>query len=381
MAVSPSADRQPAGPTGRPRVLIVRVGAMGDVLHALPAVALLRQWLPSAEIGWAIEPRWSALLQADESAAPGTPAMPLVDRLHLVEARQWTRQPFAAGTRQSILDLRRSLRWQHYDLAIDLQGSLRSALIARFSGARQVIGSDSPRETPARWFYHRTQAHRRTHVVEHAAELVHVAISGSLDADPGLPFPLPAPPLPHDPAAELWCDDLLAGSSAPAIVLAPTAGWGAKQWPAERFGHLARELAARGYRVFLNSSPPLPDTTAERILANVGPGPASEPVGRAASVQIVSATLAQLIALLRRAALVVAGDTGPLHLAAALQRPVVALFGPTDPARNGPFQTPNHVLRHSSSVTNHRRHPDTEAGLNRIGVDEVLNAALDLLPH
>lgn len=376
-----------------PRILIVRVGAMGDVLHALPAVAMLRQRLPNAYIGWAIEPRWASLLQSESitsSTPAGSPSMPLVDHVHPVETRAWSKHPISRGTASSILALRRDLRQHRYALAIDLQGSIRSAGIARLSGA-QIVGSTGPRERPARLFYSHRIATTAPHVIQQAAEIV----KGALRLlPPDTPALLAAPEivteiaseiasfqrsslLPQDEAAEFWCNTLLGSDTAPVVLLAPAAGWGAKQWPAERYGTLAAELAARGCRVLVNATPPLPDTTAGRVLhaaeshiANNSPR---------AVIKVVSSTLTQLISLLRHTDLVIAGDTGPLHLAAALGRPVVALFGPTDPARNGPFGTHARVLRDPASVTDHHRYAETEAGLQRITVEAVLSASLDLL--
>ena len=159
-------------------------------------------------------------------------------------------------------------------------------------------------------------------------------------------------------------------------MLAPTAGWGAKQWPAERFGDLAIQLARQGHRVLVNAAPShLPDAVAERVIAAAR---ASDPM-LAQAVELVRPQLAQLIALLRRTSLVVAGDTGPLHLAAELGIPTVGLFGPTDPARTGPCFGASIVLRDPGSVTDHRRHRETEAGLQRIQVSEVAAAAMELL--
>jgi heptosyltransferase-1 len=175
--------------------------------------------------------------------------------------------------------------------------------------------------------------------------------------------------LPVDAAAERWCDELLAGivpGGEEFVFLAPTAGWGAKQWPAERYGAVAAELGRAGYRVLVNK--PLKDRAGEDVIAASG-GAAS----------LVGSSVGQMIALVRRAALVIAGDTGPLHLAAALERPVVGLFGPTDPARNGPYGTRAEVLRHESSQRDHKRREETEAGLMQITEAEVVEAALGLL--
>jgi len=149
--------------------------------------------------------------------------------------------------------------------------------------------------------------------------------------------------------------------------MAPSAGWGAKRWPAERYGEVAKHLAEAGFGVLVNAAG-ADNALALRVV---------EASGNRASV--VPASLAELIALTRRAALVIAGDTGPLHLAAALERPVVAIFGPTDPARNGPYAAPARVLRSPSSRTDHSRHAAPEQGMLEITADSVKAAAFELL--
>ena len=174
--------------------------------------------------------------------------------------------------------------------------------------------------------------------------------------------------LPVEPAAEQWCEKLLASTARERfVVIAPTAGWGAKQWPAERYGAVAAELARAGYRTLVNAASSA-DETGNRVVAASG-----------GAAMLAPCSIGQLIALLRRASLVIAGDTGPLHLAAALERPVVALYGPTDPARNGPYGTRSRALRHPSSRRDHSRHAETEAGLMQITTGEVVQAALELL--
>ncbi len=350
------------------RLLIVRVGAMGDVLHALPAVTALRRAMPHLHIGWAVEPRWLPLLacKQGDDAARG-PAMPAVDRVHAVPTRAWSAAPFSRATARSVLALRRELVDAHYDLAIDLQGSIRSAVIARLSGAARSAGSSNPRETPARLLYTQRIATSATHVVAQAAQIVSAAT--------GVEIAPAETPLPFCPDADAWADDLYGSeplrNSNGVVVLAPTAGWGAKQWPAAHFADLARALDQRGYAVLLNAASP------DNAVLAQAPGCA----------RLLCCTIAQLTSVLRRARLLVAGDTGPLHLAAAVGCATVGLFGPTDPARTGPWTTTSHAaspvpsrtLRHAQSRTSHARTPATEAGLARISTADVLAAALDLL--
>jgi heptosyltransferase-1 len=176
------------------------------------------------------------------------------------------------------------------------------------------------------------------------------------------------PLLPTDQAAEAWADDLLSPASpARAVLINPGAGWGAKRWPVERYSAVAQGLIQRGLRVLVNAGP--------------GEDPLADSICRATggAATHIGCTLAQLIALTRRVALVIAGDTGPLHLACALVRRVVGIYGPTDPSRNGPFGTSFKVLRSPESRRDHTRHAAPEAGLLTISPEEVLAAADELL--
>ena len=335
---------------------------MGDVLHALPAVAAFRHALPNAHIGWAIEPVWLPLLRCES-----TGNSPLINQIHQVPSRAWRQHPFAVSTRRQILNLRQNLRDAHYDLAVDLQGSLRSAVIARFA-TPNTAGPAAPREWPSHWFYSLKVPTAADHVVPQAAEILSAATHLQLS---------PAPvELPTDPSAEAWANSLIPNENKgeilgnrKVILLAPTAGWGAKEWPPDRFAALAQALHADGHKVLINA------TTSTNLTAE------AVQTASAGTAQVVHSTIPQLTSLLRRCALFVGGDTGPLHLAAALNTPVVALFGPTNPARNGPWICPERrqILRHESSIHSHKRHPQTDPGLLQITVAEALTAARTLL--
>jgi len=344
------------------RLLVVRLGAMGDVLHALPAVTALRQAHPGWVIDWVIEPAWCALLTANcDAANPGLgPAQPVVDRMHMASTKAWRRHPFSAETRREIRTLKEALRECRYDAVLDFQGAVRSAAVASMSGCRRRICEAHPREWAARWFFSERVATRGAHVIEQDMELAAAVAGDDLVAV--------QPWLPIDAAAEAWCDRQLSPAGhPPAVLLNPGAGWGAKRWPTDRYAAVAAALAGRGLR----------------ILLNVGPG--EEPLAEAIREQSggtalpVHCSVAQLIALTRRAAVVIAGDTGPLHLACALGRPVVGIYGPTDPARNGPFGTRARVLRSPDSRRDHSRRAEPEAGLLTIPPEAVLQAADELL--
>jgi heptosyltransferase I len=348
------------------RVLIVRIGAMGDVLHGMPAVAALRELHPDWVIGWAIEPAWSELLEAESEVHDiagrfsGRDARrPLVDLWHQVPTRDWKRRPVSLSTLRDITGLRRELRQDHYDVCVDMQGSIRSAMVGRMADARMFAGPAEPRERPAAWFYQQKTGLHATHVVEQGCELLGAAVGEVLR---------PAKvTLPVDAAAERWCDALLASTGERFALIAPTAGWGAKQWPAERYGAVAAALGQAGFRTLVNAASS-EDSVGRRVVESSD-----------GAAILVPCSVGQMIALTRRAAVVIAGDTGPLHLAAALERPLVGLFGPTDPARNGPYGTASHVLRHASSRTDHSRQQEAETGLMQITTDEVVEAALGLL--
>jgi len=357
------------------KALIVRIGAMGDVLHGLPAVAALRERLPDWFIGWAIEPQWSALLAADSesptdrSVPVDRSRMPIVDRIHLVPARQWKQHPFSPSTLGGILKLRSEMHAEEYDLCIDLQGSIKSAVIGRLAGATRFLGPKEPRERQARMLYRELVAVQAAHVIEQACELLDVALTDTWDPVNEL-RPMKVT-LPLDPAAESWCESRLQELGVGGegfVLLAPTAGWGAKQWPIEKYRELAERMKAAGYTVLVNAGS-ADDLAATNELAAEG------------HATVVECNVSQLIALTRRAKLVIGGDTGPVHLASALGRPVVALFGPTDPRRNGPYFPGSRcrVLRHASSTSDHARHAETDRGLAKIREDEVISAAFGLL--
>lgn len=340
------------------RLLVVRLGAMGDILHALPAVTALRLAHPSWVIDWVVEPRWRALLVAEDSL--GRPAsQPLVNAIHLAATRQWRNRVLSVKTLHEIRALRRDLRAGDYDAVLDLQGAIRSAMVCRLAGCRRVIGEAKPREGIARLFFTEQVATHGAHVIEQDLELA-AAVAGDELA-------MILPMLPIDPAAESWAGQILAsGRGQKAVLINPGAGWGAKRWPVERYASVAQGLVERGFRVLVNAGPG-EEPLADAIVAKAG------------AATRISCSLGQLIELTRRVALVIAGDTGPLHLACALGKPVVGIYGPTDPSRNGPYGTQFKVLRSPESRRDHTRRETPEAGLLTIQPEDVLLAADELL--
>jgi heptosyltransferase-1 len=346
------------------RLLIVRLSAMGDVIHTLPAVQGLRRAFPRAFIGWLIEERWAELLCAPGSPrrGPRSSLRPLVDEVHTVNLKVWGKSPFSFSTLQLAATVWNDVRDARYDAAVDLQGAIRSAVLARLSGARVVYGAAEPRESPASLWYTRKVVARGRHVVEQNLSVAE-AVVGHRAAPKVL-----ACDLPSDPRAEKHIAQRLAELGVGEFaILNPGAGWGAKRWPAERYGEVARKLADQGVRSILNYGPAEEELTRGAEAASGG------------TAKAMTCSVSELIALTRRARIFIGGDTGPLHLAAALRVPVVAIFGPTDPARNGPYGTRSVVLRSAESVTSHARRAAPDEGLLAIGSDEVVAAARELL--
>jgi lipopolysaccharide heptosyltransferase I len=349
------------------RLLIVRLSSMGDVIHTLPATQALRAAFPNSMIGWLIEERWAELL-----CAPGTPLRgprsaqrPLVDWVHTVNLVGWRKSFFSLHTLQNVAKVWNDIRAAHYDVAVDLQGAMRSALLARWSGAHAVYGAAEPRESPASLWYTRHALTRGLHVIEQNLSIAEAVMGSETVAQK---MKAPRVEFPRDPAAKARINQRLAEKNiSDFAILNPGAGWGAKRWPAERYGRVARELASIGLRTILNYGP------GEQELAQA----AQSASGGAA--ESMNCTITELIALTRRARLFIGGDTGPLHLAAALGVPVVAIFGPTDPARNGPYATRTIVLRNPSSATTHARRSQPDQGLLEISADEVVAAARTLM--
>ncbi|MGC1450618.1 MAG: glycosyltransferase family 9 protein [Candidatus Sulfotelmatobacter sp.] len=352
----------PEGSMNIERLLIVRLSAMGDVIHTLPAAQALREAFPQAMIGWVIEERWAELL-----CAPGAPRRgprsakrPLADWVHPVSLTGWRKALFSIATLQQIAKVWNDVRSARYDVAVDLQGAIRSAVLARWSGARVVYGAAEPRESPASlWYTRRTVAHG-VHVIEQNLSVAETVAQRNLKVH-RVEFP-------HDVEAERRIERRLSEEGADEFaILNPGAGWGAKRWPAERYGRVARVLAEDGVHAILNYGPGEEDLVREVETASEG------------SARPMKCSITELIALTRRARVFIGGDTGPMHLAAALHVPVVAIFGPTLPARNGPYGTRSIVLRNPASPTTHARKAQPDEGMREISADAVVDAARRLL--
>ncbi len=299
-----------------PHFLVIRLSSIGDIVHALPAVTALGETFPSARIDWAIEARHAALLQGN----------PFVHRVLALDSLGWRKQLMAAATVEQVARSVLELRERPYDAAVDFQGLVKSGLVAWLSRSRERVGfaENWLREPLAGFFYTERIAPRgRRHLIE-----MNLALVERLGAHVSeWRFPLP-----QNEADERRVEQQLASLGAQEfIIVNPGGGWTAKRWPPAHYAELVRRLEAElPWRALLTGSADERELIQEILLD-----------ARAECAAYFSSTIAEFIALARRARLFVGGDTGPMHLAAAVGTPIVAIFASTDPLntpeRNGPF--------------------------------------------
>lgn len=310
-------------PSAAHRILVIRLSAMGDIIHTLPAAATLKHNFPHLELCWAVEARWAVLLEGN----------PFVDRLVIVERGM-----------QGLLGTLARLRAHRFDWAVDFQGLVKSALVASAVRADRIFGfhHSQVRERLAALFYSTKVRARSAHVVDRNLELA--AATGAATIVHAFPLPEGRPE-----------GDLPSGGF---VLASPFAGWTAKQWPLEHYGALGRLLRqGLGLPLVLNGPPEA--------------RPALEQVPYA---RCHISGVAGLIHATRRATAVVGVDSGPMHLAAALGKPGVAIFGPTDPARNGPYSDSFTVLRGPLASTSYKRRGRIDASMRDVTPEAVFEA-------
>jgi len=340
---------QGSGMTEHPqRFLVIRLSSLGDIVHALPAVSALGETFPAAEIHWAVERRYAMLLEGN----------PFVHHLVEFNTLGWRGRLLSAVTLEEMVREISALRDVTYEAAIDFQGLWKSAGIARLSRAGRRVGFAEywMREPGAAALYtDRVSPRGRKHVIE-----MNLALVEQLGARPGRwNFPLP-----RNPEDENHVEKQLASRGVQDfIILNPGGGWKAKCWDPENYAELIRRLEAGGSYQFLLTGSPGEEELIRRILAFAGPTRAS----------YFPSTIGQFIALARRARLLVGGDTGPLHLAAAVGTPVVAIYGPTHPDRNGPF-SPQDITLTNRGPINHTRRERNPSYLPGVSVEAVREA-------
>jgi lipopolysaccharide heptosyltransferase I len=330
------------------RFLIVRLSSIGDIVHALPAAAALAETFPQARIHWVVEKRYALLLEGN----------PHLHHLIAIDTLGWRRHLTSSATWLEIRNGVSDLRLPFYSAAIDFQGLWKSAVVAWLSRAQERIGFAERwlREPSAAVLYtQRVSPHERVHVVEENLALVERLGARTHRWQ----FPLP------------WNEEddvhveaqLTALDAENFIILNPGGGWRSKCWSPGNYAALIRQLAgARREQILLTGSP-AEETLIEGILQSAGTQRA----------RYLPTTLVQFIALARRARLFIGGDTGPLHLAAAVGAPIVGIYGPTDPARNGPFAADDIALSNQGPINHTRRGANPEY-LSGISVKSVMAA-------
>jgi len=302
-------------------ILIVRLGAMGDIVHSLPGAASLKYSFPDARITWVVEPAWVPLLEGNG----------FVDRIVVFRRKDpgtWRRT-------------KNELRAERYDLAVDFQGLTKSAAIAHLARPERIagFGPGVVRERAAGLFYSARIGSNAVHVVDQALDLA--AGAGASNLVRAFPLPAGAPEgrLPEQPF----------------VLASPLAGWASKQWPMEYYARLASLLRSKlGMPLVLNGAP--------------GTVPALE------GTLTHESGIPGLIDATRRATLVIGVDSGPLHLAAALNKSGAAIFGPTDPVRNGPYGGDFQVFRKPGVRTTHRRGSVIDPSMRAISPEDVFAA-------
>jgi heptosyltransferase I len=297
---------------------------MGDVIAALPAVASLKHSIPHSKITWVIDPKWSLLLEGN----------PYVDSVVHLDRRTFT------GLRNAW----RQLRAAKFDFAVDFQGLVKSALVATLARPERIFGfnAEYARESAASWFYSTKVPIRSYHAVERNLDLAAAAGASNVLRT----FPLP----PGEQQAALPEGDF--------VLASPLAGWGAKQWPLEYYAKLAERLRCEcGMPLVLDAPYAL----------------------QVQGTQTHVSTLAGLIYATRRATALVGLDSGPMHLAAALSKQGIAIYGPTDPARHGPYGGTIGVLRSPAAVTTYNRTAEPDASMREITPDQVFETLVPII--
>ena len=337
-----------AEPTSRDfkSILLIKLSAVGDVVHTIPLLNALRRRYPKARLDWLVTPPIAELLTPN----------PAITNVIEFQREEWSRPlrefwqaaPFVSAAR-----LIAQLRAAEYDLVLDLQGQLRSAVFAFTSGAPMRLGFDRPRADVWKASRRLIPDEARRHAWQGAREgswlayTHHIALPtldihpverylrfgapiGLDDARPDFSFPLPPEAAPRIDALL----DYYEIAKAKIIVMAPGTNWDTKQWRSDGFAEVARHFLQQKCAVVLVGSPREHDLCAE--VAKLAPG----------TINLAGeTTLPELAALIGRSALCISNDSGPMHLAVALDRPVVAVFGPTDPIWAGPYKRDSAVLR------------------------------------
>ena len=329
------------------RILIARLGSMGDIIHTLPVAAALKDSFPSWDIDWLVEKRWRGLLDGN----------PCLSEIVEIDTHLWRKQLGSASTWREIRELRKRLRDRHYDFALDAQGAIKSAVCCWLSGANEILGFESRwlKEPLCRVFYSIQVAPTAEHIVE-----INLALAKRLGANIDVVrFPLPQGDPKRSPTSL---------EQVQYAVLNPGAGWRSKCWPPEYYSALADLLQRECGLISILNCGPGEETLAQQVQNNC----------TVANPKVFQDNLNGLIALLRKSKLMVGSDSGPLHLAAALGVPTLGLYGPTDPNRNGPYGRLHQSIRPEGAETSYKHSPEESLAMRSILPDQVFQSIQEL---
>ncbi len=344
-------------PESCPRFLVIRLSSIGDIVHTLPAVAALGRAHPQAQIHWAVEDRFSELVRGN----------PFVSRVIKLDTFGWRKNLASGHTLTEMVQGVDALRECPYDAAIDFQGLMKSAIFARLSHSKKRIGLSWQwlREPLAAALYtHRVSPWNRTHVVDLNLSLVESLGAHSSKWE----FPLPDNPQDTRTVRE----QLQNLGASEFIIINPGGGWKSKRWDPANYAELAARLGKQLPFDILVTGSEQEKELAQNIIVQAS----------ALRVKWFPSTILQFIALARRAKLLIGGDTGPLHLAAAVGTPLVAIFDSNDrrntPERNGPFNPDDIILSGSrgARTTGHSKHANYLEGVT---VESVVKAVVQRL--
>jgi len=333
------------------KILIIRLSSIGDIVHTLPVLPTLRERFPQAKIGWLIENSFGSLLQNIEQ----------LDQIYRVNTFKWRKKPLSKSTWRQISRNLSQLRKENFDLALDFQGLVKSAFMGWLSGAKLRIGFEAKalREPLSRIFYHKVNSTtlKEPHIIHKNLSLLNsLGIKGDK-----IDFPPFLGKSDRD-FASLCIKKLKLNSFA---IINPGAGWSCKQWEIEKYAALADILKSR-YKL--------------NVLLSWGPGEKKlatrlRSLMKHPAVVLSPTSILQLAALIERASLFIGSDSGPLHLAIALKRPAIGLFGPTDPKRNGSLNPQDIIISKDLDCSPcYQRNCPEPLCMQSISVDEVAEA-------
>lgn len=324
-------------------ILIIKMSSLGDVLHALPTLAALRQNCPQARIVWAVHPNFAAVL----------PAKPYIDDVIYIDKK-------GLKSLSYLRRLRHDLHQYQFDMSLDLQGLAKSAIVAFLSGAKEKYGYWEMREGSFLVSKGLAGPHKQDHVIERYLDTVRV-LGGTVN---GITFPLPDITAEKEKLKERFQAQGLDG---PYVAIVPGARWDVKEWPIPYWQDLIQRIISTGMAVvLLGSRDDAPKGAA--ITAATGTNKVYDYTGKT--------NLKELMAAISLSRLYISADTGPLHIANALKKELIALFGPTSPARTGPYGGPGSTYIHiliSPTAKATPAHPlvDDPACMSQLTVDTV----------